>query len=61
MVDKCVRCESLERPQKSKTIHYIPNDSGDKIPVCSVCILEIKEEEEFLKSISEDGSSEEFD
>jgi hypothetical protein len=65
---RCVRCELLDRRQKSKSIHYITNNTGDKIPVCSVCLLEIKEEEDYLESLKreleDDGfsrSSEEFD
>jgi len=49
----CVRCESLERKQKSKSIIYITNDLGEKIPICSVCAIEIEEEENFIKSLLE--------
>lgn len=51
---KCVRCESLERPQKSKSIHYVKNALGESIPLCSVCILEMKEEEDFIRLVQEE-------
>lgn len=55
---KCVRCESLERPQKSKSITFIKNAVGESIPLCSMCILEIKEEEDFfIRSVQEDDES----
>jgi hypothetical protein len=56
----CVRCEMLDRPQKSKSIHYMTLESGEKVPMCATCLLEIKEEEDFLESLSEenDGSGE---
>jgi hypothetical protein len=50
---KCVRCESLERPQKSKVVYSIANAAGDKIPLCAVCVIEIKEEEDFFKEFRE--------
>lgn len=51
---KCIRCESLERPQQSKSVYLVKNSAGGEfIPLCSVCILEIKEEEEFLNSLKE--------
>ena len=61
---KCIRCEALERPQQSKHVYSIKNSIGDMITLCAVCILEIKEEEDyFKKSIFEDDGigSEEFD
>ena len=51
---KCVRCESLERPQKSKEIHYVKNQLGESVPICSQCILELKEEEDFVRLIQEE-------
>jgi len=51
---KCVRCESLERPQQSKTIHYVKNQLGESVPICSQCILEMKEEEDFVRLIQEE-------
>ena len=57
----CVRCELLDRPQKSKSIHYVTTSLGEKLPICSACILELKEEEDFLESLKEEnGSLEEF-
>jgi len=38
---KCIRCESLERKQKSKKI-TLSGPSGS-IPLCSVCIQELVE------------------
>jgi hypothetical protein len=60
---KCVRCESLERPQKSKAVTFIKNAIGESIPLCSSCILEIKEEEVFISQAQEDDEpgSEGFD
>jgi len=45
---RCIRCESLERPPQSKTIYSIKNPFGESIPLCAVCIVEIKEEEDFF-------------
>jgi len=64
---KCVRCESLDRKQQSKKIVY----TKDGIPLCTVCMLEAAEEEEYFKHLEdrclteelyyEYGSGEEFD
>ena len=51
---KCVRCESLERVQQSKSIYLVKNSLGEFIPLCSVCVIEVKEEEEFLNSLKEE-------
>ena len=51
---KCIRCESLERPQKSKSIYYVKNTLGESIPLCSTCILEMKEEEDFIRLAQEE-------
>lgn len=62
MENKCVRCESLDRPQKSRKIYKIKNHFGDEVPVCSSCLEEIAEEEEYFKVSEEDESrSEDFD
>ena len=53
---KCVRCESLEIKQRSKAVTMITNTLGDKIPLCSVCIVEITDEEEFFRNNSFDDS-----
>jgi hypothetical protein len=44
---RCVRCESLERKQKSRKIVYSGPDGS--IPLCSVCIQEIAEMDLFFK------------
>ena len=55
--DKCVRCEALERPQRSKVVHKVLG-----VPICSVCIEELVEETFFFKDLEEDESgSEEID
>ena len=41
---KCVRCETLERKQQSSHIQYV-----GLVPLCSVCMQEIMEEELFFK------------
>ena len=59
----CVRCEILGRKQKSKEVHYILNELGESVPICSACLLEIKEEDETFKQIEEedyDRSSEDY-
>jgi len=58
MANKCVRCESLERPQKSKRIHLVKTPSGGEIPICAKCLLEIQEEEDFVKSLREEEEDE---
>ena len=50
----CVRCESLERPQRSKAIYQIKNYIGELIPLCAVCVIEVKEEEDFFKLLKEE-------
>jgi hypothetical protein len=47
----------------SKSIYSIKNELGEFIPLCAVCVVEIKEEEEFFKNLEEVdyGPSEEFD
>jgi hypothetical protein len=55
---RCVRCESLERSQKSKSIHYVKNALGESIPLCSTCILEMKEEEDFIRLAQEEDENE---
>ena len=45
---KCVRCESLERKQKSPDIHYL----DEEVPVCAVCLQEIVEEEDYFKRLA---------
>ena len=61
----CVRCESLERKQKSKSVVWIKNDIAEKIPICSVCVLEMEEEDKFIKnfleSLDDESGSESFD
>ncbi len=64
---KCVRCESLDRRQKSPHLQYL----DEEIPICDFCLQEIAEEEEYFKQledrciteelIDEHGSCEEFD
>jgi hypothetical protein len=60
---RCIRCEALERPQQSKMLYSITNQIGDTISLCAVCVIEIKEEEDYFKNeIEEDESrSENFD
>jgi hypothetical protein len=41
---RCVRCESLERKQKTRQVIYT-----GPIPVCLVCMQEIAEMESFFK------------
>lgn len=53
MAVSCVRCESLERPQKSKKIYWVKNSLGDEVPLCSVCLLELEEEKFFLKDLED--------
>jgi hypothetical protein len=59
---KCVRCESLERKQKSRKIHYLKISEEESIPLCSVCILEIQDEKDLIESLkleeNESGSEE---
>ena len=56
---KCVRCETLERPQKNRATSWIKNTLGDTIPLCSLCILEIEEEEEiFRKDVFDEDEGE---
>lgn len=50
---KCVRCESLDRKQKSNKIHYVKITEEESIPICSKCLLEIQDEKEFIESIKE--------
>lgn len=50
----CVRCESLERPQKNNRIHLVKTPSGGEIPICATCLLEIQEEEDFINSLKEE-------
>lgn len=59
----CVRCESLDRPQQSKRIYKVKNNFGDEVPICAVCLREIAEEEEYLKSLEENDAegNQEFD
>lgn len=58
----CVRCESLDRPMKGKLLYKVKNHFGDEVPMCSFCLEEIVEEEEYFKEVGEDESgSEEFD
>jgi hypothetical protein len=56
----CVRCEALGRKQLGGSIHYFSGTTGDKVPVCSVCLLEIKEEEFFMNNLEEDESTSEI-
>jgi hypothetical protein len=51
---KCVRCETLDRSQKSKSVYMVKNELGESIPLCAVCIIEIREEEDFLESLKEE-------
>jgi len=51
---KCVRCESLDRKQKSRKIHMVKGSSEEEIPICSVCLLEMQEEEDFINSLKEE-------
>jgi|WetSurSiteA1Bulk_404760.scaffolds.fasta_scaffold72061_2 hypothetical protein len=50
----CVRCESLERPQRGHKLYSIINSVGDKISLCAECLLEIQEEEEYLSFLREE-------
>jgi hypothetical protein len=50
---KCFRCDSLDRPQKSKSIYLVKNELGEITPICAVCVVEIKEEEDYLESLKE--------
>ena len=52
--DKCTRCESLDRKQQSKTIMY----TKDGIPMCTICMQEIAEEEEYFKRLEVEGEDE---
>jgi hypothetical protein len=53
---KCVRCEMLERKQRSKYVYTVGG-----VSLCGVCVLEVKEEEEFIESLKEeDGPSEDI-
>jgi hypothetical protein len=60
MENKCVRCEMLERKQKSSHIQYI-----GMVPLCDTCLEEIAEEELFFKireeELEDESGSEEFD
>ena len=47
----CIRCEALERKQQSKIVYDITNPIGDKIPLCAVCIVEMKDEEDFFGAL----------
>ena len=58
---KCVRCESLERKQASRKIYYINNNLGDKIPICSVCLLELDEEDQLFNNLDNESEVEELD
>ena len=48
---KCVRCESLERKQKSRKIHYLKISEEESIPLCSTCLSEIQDEKELIESL----------
>ena len=55
---RCIRCEALDRKQK-----YIAtltkNALGDLIPLCTLCIAEIGEEEEiFMRNSFEEDEGE---
>jgi hypothetical protein len=63
---RCFRCETLERPQQSKSIYLLKNDLGEMVPLCAVCLVEVKEEEDYLESLKEtieedELGSEDFD
>ncbi len=47
MADKCVRCEAMNRRQRSRKIVYSGPDGS--IPLCEVCKKEIAEMELFFK------------
>ena len=48
---RCVRCESLDRKQKSKAVTEI-----NEVYICDFCLQEIAEEEEFFnKGANESG------
>lgn len=51
---KCVRCETLDRPQKSRSVYMVKNELGESVPLCAVCIIEVGEEEDFLESLKEE-------
>lgn len=57
---KCVRCETLERRQQSPHIQYV-----GLVPLCSICMQEIAEEELFFKTreeeIEDESGSESID
>jgi hypothetical protein len=53
MKPKCVRCETLERKQQSPHIQYV-----GLVPLCSVCMQEIAEEELFFKIREEETEDE---
>lgn len=55
---KCVRCEALERKQKSKSVTLVKVGDRGLIPLCSACILEIEEEEKFVRSLQEEDEDE---
>lgn len=57
---KCVRCESMERPQKSHAVYVIKNALGEPIPLCAACIVEIRDEEDFFESLKEEEEDDEF-
>jgi hypothetical protein len=52
---RCVRCESLERRQRSSKIVYSGPDGS--IPICSVCMQEIAEIEVLFKGTEEEDES----
>jgi hypothetical protein len=57
---KCVRCESMERKQQSKSIYLVKNELGEMIPLCATCMTEIRDEE-ILNLDGDESGSEEID
>jgi len=53
---KCVRCEALDRKQQSKKIMY----TKDGVPLCTICIQEVAEEEEYFKHLEDRCITEEL-
>lgn len=41
----------MYRKQKSKAIYPMKLETGDTVYICSECLIEIKEEDEFLNSL----------
>lgn len=53
---RCVRCESLDRKQKSKAVNEI-----NGVYICDFCLQEIAEEEEFFNKGVDEQRGEIFD